>query len=145
MPRATRRTLALLPSGGSVNGGPQMNLSTLRAPRSSWKAMRFSFHAPMFAADSRRSDQVDRHVDVAARGLRVRADLLSFIHQSMGDGALDAGQADAEAGAEDVAAVSDAQVDLGVDGSAGRKGDLPPVGHKPDRPLEADRPAVSEQ
>src|SRR5262245_26930958 len=106
-----------------------MNLLILQAPRSSWKAMRLSpfMRRCSQRTDSHRSDQVDRHVDVAARGLRVRADLLSFIHQGLGDGALDAGQADAESGAEDVAAVSDAQVDLGANGPTGRKGDLPPV------------------
>src|SRR5580698_912841 len=57
-----------------------------------------------------RSDQVDRNVDVAACGFRVGANLVRFVHQGLGDVALDTGQADVEASAEEVAAVRQIQV-----------------------------------
>src|SRR6202161_4862432 len=84
-----------------------------------------------------RSDQVDRNVDVAACGFRVGANLVRFVHEGLGDVALDTGQADVEASAEEVAAVRDGQV--------GRQSDFPVAGRKRNRALETRRPPGGQQ
>ena len=63
-----------------------------------------------------RSDQVDRDVDVAARGFRVRTKLVRLIDQGLRDLMLDTRQTDIEAGTQKVAAVCEVQVHFGVDG-----------------------------
>src|SRR5262245_32595150 len=58
------------------------------------KAMTFSLSSE---CDGPGSGHVDRNVDVAARGFRIRTDLVRFIQYRPGDVALDTRQADVEA------------------------------------------------
>src|SRR5262249_529892 len=87
-----------------------------------------------------RSDQIDRHVDVAARGLRVWTNLVRFVDQGSRDVARQARQ-----GAREIGGVGQVQVDFGVDGEIGRKSDLLLAGRETHRAFETRRPAGSEQ
>src|SRR5262245_64595809 len=95
--------------------------------------------------DRHRLNEVDFDVDVASCGLRVRADLVRGVHESLSDLAVQARQADVEASPEEETAVIRTQVYLCVDGPVGREGDLPLGGRQPDRTHEARRPAGGEQ
>src|SRR5580693_5952420 len=91
------------------------------------------------------SDEVDRDVDVAARGVGVGTHLVGGLDQSPADLAPDTGQADIEAGGKPVGAVRRAEVHLGVDGDIGRQLHLHLAGRQFDRAQETGRPASGEQ
>src|SRR3954451_16316495 len=91
------------------------------------------------------SDQVDRDVGVAARGFGVRTDLVRVIEQGLRDVARDTRQTDVEAGAEDVAAVQQVEVHLGVDRDLAWQRDLLLASRKRDRAFKTGRPAGGEQ
>jgi len=91
------------------------------------------------------SDQVDYDVDIAACCFGIRARLTCFIHQSLGDFPLHTGQADVKASLEEVSAVSQTQIDFGLDDQANRENDLPLAGCKRDGAFEAGRPGGRKQ
>ena len=66
-------------------------------------------------SERKNSDQVDRDIDVAARGFRVRTYPLPSLGQCLGGLLLDTWQADVEANAQEVAVVSQVEVYFGVD------------------------------
>ncbi len=70
---------------------------------------------------------------------------MGFIHQGLSDLPLHARQADVEASLEEVSAVSQAEIDFGLDGRANRKNDLPLAGRKRDGAFEAGRPGGRKQ
>src|SRR5258708_19984840 len=74
------------------------------------------------------SDQIDCNVDIAVCCFGVRARLMGFIHQGLGDLPLHTRQADVEASLEEAGAVTQAQIDFGLDGEANRQTDLPSAG-----------------
>ena len=67
-----------------------------------------------------RSDEIERHVDIAARCLGVRADLVRCVDQFLCDISVDALQADVEPRAQKIGSAVgvqiDFRVDLGLDG-----------------------------
>jgi hypothetical protein len=67
------------------------------------------------------SDQLDLNINIAARGLGVRASLVGFIDQGLGDLAINAGLPDIEPGAQEEAFVRGVQVDFGLDADARRQ------------------------
>jgi hypothetical protein len=65
---------------------------------------------------------------------------MCFIHQGLSDLPLHTRQADVKASLEEVSAVSQAEIDFGLDGQANRENDLPLAGRKRDGAFEAGRP-----
>jgi hypothetical protein len=65
---------------------------------------------------------------------------MCFIHQGLSDLPLHTRQADVKASLEKVSAVSQAEIDFGLDGQANRESDLPLAGRKRDGAFEAGRP-----
>src|SRR5215207_340864 len=90
---------------------------------------------------SGRSDDPDRHVDVAASCLGIGADPIRFLDDGLSDLALGTRQADVEASAEEVPAVHQAQIHFGVDTCLGRKDYALPASQKCDGAFETGRPA----
>lgn len=86
-----------------------------------------------------RSNQVERNVDIAVRGFRIRTELFGFFNQRLGDAPIQTGQADIETSAQEVVTARKMQVDFGVDDEFGQN-DLSFAGRNPDRALEASRP-----
>ena len=64
------------------------------------------------------------NLNVAVHRLGVRADQVCGLDQGLGLVALDPRHADAEAGAQEIGAVGQVQVDLGIDGQVRREFDL---------------------
>src|SRR5260370_13905327 len=91
------------------------------------------------------SGQVDYDVDIAPCCFGVRARLMCFIHQGLGDFPLHTRQADVEASLEEASAVSQAQIDFSLDGQANRENDLSLAGCKRDGAFEAGRPGSRKQ
>jgi hypothetical protein len=89
--------------------------------------------------------QGDTHFDIAAAHLRVWADLMCGIDQVLCSIAWQAGQTYFEACLQEEAIVSGAEVDFGIDGSAGRQGEILVLGGSPHGAYEAGRPAGGEE
>lgn len=88
---------------------------------------------------------VERDVDIAARRLEIRADVLRLSHEVLCDRAVDAGDTDIKTYAQEVVgAISEVQIDFGVDRDFARRYIALPR-HKRDRALERSRPAGGEQ
>jgi len=90
-------------------------------------------------------EDVQAHVDVAARGLGVRADLVGGVRQPLCDVLRHARQADVEPGLQEIGVAGHAQVDFDVDCQVGRKLHLPLLGHELERGEVAGRPCAGEQ
>ena len=70
---------------------------------------------------------------------------MGFIHQGLSGLPLHTRQGDVEASLEEVSAVSQAEIDFGLDGRANQKNDLPLAGRKLDGAFEAGRPGGRKQ
>src|ERR1700729_1535204 len=90
-------------------------------------------------------DEVDRHIDVAAGRFGIRTGLVSFIDQGPGDFAFDAGEADIETSAQEIAAVRKVQFYFRVDGEVSGKRDLLLASRDPHCAFEAGGPTSGEQ
>ncbi|EGE56507.1 hypothetical protein RHECNPAF_6420054 [Rhizobium etli CNPAF512] len=89
------------------------------------------------------NDQLD--VDVATRGLRIRAGPVRLVDKRLGDIRLDAGQADLEPGLQKIIAVRRPEIDFGIHRSFRGKPDLQLAGGDAHRADEAGRPAGGEK
>jgi hypothetical protein len=85
------------------------------------------------------------HFDVAASHFRVWADLMCGIDQVLCSIAWQAGQIYFEPCLQEEAAVSGTEVDFGIDGGAGRQGEILVLGGPPHGAYEAGRPAGGEE
>jgi hypothetical protein len=74
--------------------------------------------------------QIDRDLNVAARGVGIRAQLVRRVHKSLSHFALQTRQADVETCREDETAVSRSQVHFGVNSHLSGEGDLPFAGRE---------------
>ena len=90
-------------------------------------------------------NQVDHDVDMAACRFGVHARLMCFIRQSLSDLPLHARQADAKASPKEVGAVSQTQIDFGLNGQAYWDSTRPLAGYNRDRAFEAGRPGGREE
>lgn len=88
---------------------------------------------------------VERDVDIAARRLEIRADVLRLSHEVLCNRAVDAGDADIKTYVQEVVgAISEVQIDFGVDRDFARRYIALPR-HKRDRAPERSRPAGGKQ
>src|SRR5579859_990298 len=92
-----------------------------------------------------RGDDVQGHVDVAARGLGVRADFVRGVNDRLGDVARHARHTDVEPGLDEIGIAGLAQIHLDLDRQIRRKLHLLLLGHEPDRGDEEGRPCAGEQ
>ena len=83
--------------------------------------------------------------DVAARGLRVRAQQVCRVHELLRDRQVDAGKRHVQAGLQEIAVVVESQVDLRLDRQVLGQADLHGLSGLADRADEAGRPARGEQ
>jgi hypothetical protein len=67
------------------------------------------------------SNEVEDDVDVAARGFRVRTDLLGVLDQQPGYFAIKTWQVDIEADAYEILSIRQMQIDLGVNRDPGHR------------------------
>ena len=66
--------------------------------------------------DCQRSNQINGNLDVSPGGFGIRTRLVRGVHQRLGDFGCQARQADVEAGLKQVAVISSAEVDFGING-----------------------------
>src|SRR4051812_38896433 len=85
---------------------------------------RISSVAACFQSEFRASYQVDRYVDVATRGLRIRAHLVRRINQRLCNCRIQSGQAHVQAHLQKITAVVRAEIDLSINDPVSRQGDL---------------------
>jgi hypothetical protein len=93
----------------------------------------------------RKSDEIGLDGDIAVHCLGVRADSMRRVDQRLRDLAVEARQADLEAGRQEECAAIEVQVDLGIDRNIGRELDLLLAGGELDRAHVAGRPSGAEQ